>query len=45
MDAVKAVPKDDPVRAEFLLLGASGQFERFAVKLPADSIGVGLMPI
>jgi chaperonin cofactor prefoldin len=45
MDALKAVPKGEPVRAEFLRLGESGQFEQFAVKLPAGSVGAGLMPI
>ena len=45
MEALKAVPKGDPVRAEWLRLGASGQFERFVVKLPAGSMGAGLMPI
>jgi hypothetical protein len=45
MDALKAVPKGDPVRAEFLRLTESGQFEKLAVTLPGGSLGAGLVPI
>jgi hypothetical protein len=45
MNAIKAVPRGDPVRAEFLRLGEQGQFGRIATRLPAGPIGAGLMPI
>jgi hypothetical protein len=45
MNASKAIPKGDPVRAEFLRLEAADQFKPVHVTLSAGSLGAGLMPI